>query len=747
MHDICEALTKKDIRSAIQNLPKDLRETYARIMARIYSSPGGSVKVQTMRKVLQWVSCARRPLLLEELEEAIGLEKQDTYLHTDRIPTNSGEKIIASCGNLIVYDREDNTVTFAHPTVRQFCCSQPPGEIKSYPESMHLDIGAADTEIGEICVAYLSFSDFETQLVKVPSPTTLERGQAERIIWNRVPMASQIQGFMSWKSSLRNQRSNDPAHQMEYQFPLHMVSKPPELKAKYALLPYIVEYWALHTSRFTETAPCWPAFVHLTLYRNLHFEFRPWTAETLLDIIDPNALREYPWAGMYIWAMDTGIGSFLILLAVVPALDNSSQFEDYLIRRCCHKYGADYDPDQVVRQYILLLSTSYPSSADPRGTHGPQYNPCLSVLVYRVAALLKIILRRNIGMALLKFLLDELEDTLIGDCKGRVDRICDEAMAMAITVDLDAFSSIAAYRIRSFEHLSRTIVSVVKAKISQEYEAIERLLCSYIVDEKPVCVDRDLVNALSPWLVSIMISINEGRLEPGRMSQQCIWILSLLCLAQTSYSAFVVNVDFFGGMGKLLLHLDNAYLNWEFFPGPIVTSDDITSRLIPEAIQGQSPLSVAFQRLQCTTDGTFKFVFECLYAEIRRGIPVEHLEETGIHCLQWAAEQDMPQLVSILMPQYAQFIRADSSQPYRNRIRQDILLAAMRHSEQSLDRMLVYHWPEHITKTVILDPVFKQLQRTNQWRLKSLRPKPYRSIPFQRHSSSKPSPPTGGATP
>lgn len=157
--DIREALTEEAIRKTLANLPKTLSEIYLRIIHKTYSSPGGEAKFHIMCAAFRWISVARRPLRLDELEEAVSLRPEDTYLHTDRIPRDVGGRLMSACGNLAVYDEEENTVSFAHHTVKQFLLSSQQHE-NVIPSIIDLKRGEED--VGNMCLAYLGFSDFET---------------------------------------------------------------------------------------------------------------------------------------------------------------------------------------------------------------------------------------------------------------------------------------------------------------------------------------------------------------------------------------------------------------------------------------------------------------------------------------------------------------------------------------------------------------------------------------------------------
>lgn len=296
-------MTEKAIRQTLQNLPKDLGETYFRIIENIRNSRGGALKFDMVKKIVRWVICARRPLRIDELEEAVGLEKTDTHLHTERSATGAGRKLMAACGNLLVYNKEDCTVTLAHSTVQQFLCNL------SLPTDVHFDFSAADTEIGEICIAYLCFSDFETQLTKTSTPVLVDRKEAERIIWNAVPLSSYVRGFTSrWHS--RRSLSSDESSTLQFSFPV-VAGPAPALTAKYAFLQYVIEFWAFHTAQFTSQMSSWESFKSVTFERKLVFEFRPWNMTLIKKRITLD--QGNGWMQIYSWALEHGVWSLPII--------------------------------------------------------------------------------------------------------------------------------------------------------------------------------------------------------------------------------------------------------------------------------------------------------------------------------------------------------------------------------------------------------------------------------------------------
>ena len=167
LDELCEALSDAAIRKTLRTLPDGLYETYARILAKIEKNCSRMAAVQ---KVLKWTTCARRPLHIEELKEAIAFEPTDRSWDKEKIPTD-GQRLIRSCGNLVVLDSDDMTVQLAHHTVQQFLLSKPK---RHTSDQFHFQLEQADINVGEICVAYLSFSDFETQIaISTPRSTEL----------------------------------------------------------------------------------------------------------------------------------------------------------------------------------------------------------------------------------------------------------------------------------------------------------------------------------------------------------------------------------------------------------------------------------------------------------------------------------------------------------------------------------------------------------------------------------------------
>ena len=231
------------------------------------------------RKVFSWATVAKRPLQVEELKEAVAFEPDDKSWGADKIPHE--EFMFESCRGLIIKDEDDDTVHFAHHTVRQYLTG---GLTTNVGPLFEVSVVNADITAGQICVAYLSFSDFETQITSTRPTVRLEqKGVLESggPLW--IPSILDIRRPM-FDIPYRLLRGN-PALRPSYpDFWKHLrptpkpkVSPSTDLKDKYRLLCYAIEYWEPHTRWYSycDILSC-QRLETLTEQKTLAFEFRPW---------------------------------------------------------------------------------------------------------------------------------------------------------------------------------------------------------------------------------------------------------------------------------------------------------------------------------------------------------------------------------------------------------------------------------------------------------------------------------------
>ena len=115
---ISECTTEKAIESALTALPKDINETYERILLKIIGR--GEEIANTAEKILTWLVGAMRPLTLSELEEAIMIEPGLSELNTSSRLIDPSD-ILTICGSLVEEFLDENglsIVRLSHYTVR-----------------------------------------------------------------------------------------------------------------------------------------------------------------------------------------------------------------------------------------------------------------------------------------------------------------------------------------------------------------------------------------------------------------------------------------------------------------------------------------------------------------------------------------------------------------------------------------------------------------------------------------------------
>ncbi|RDI76391.1 hypothetical protein Vi05172_g13629 [Venturia inaequalis] len=196
LEDLCGATSDKEIRNILRDLPKDLVETYGRIITKIRASGPGRIKLA--RKMLKWIICARRPLRIEELREAMALDLTDSHFDEDKLPSGDNWRLIQMCGNLAVLNRDDNTVRLAHHTVQQFLLTQSDLLYTDVSVPGYLTLPDIEIEIGQLCVAYLCLSDFETQVARCEMFTVAAGTDVlQSFVYSQLPVTNVFGKFAS----------------------------------------------------------------------------------------------------------------------------------------------------------------------------------------------------------------------------------------------------------------------------------------------------------------------------------------------------------------------------------------------------------------------------------------------------------------------------------------------------------------------------------------------------------------------
>ena len=118
-----------------------LGDAYAATLSRVKAQPRSRSKLGI--EVLMWVSHAERPLRVDELCHALGVEEGSVDLNTRNIPAI--ETLLACSLGLVTVEKSSSTVRLVHYTLQEHLSHNPNLFLK--PHSM----------IAEVCLTYLNF--------------------------------------------------------------------------------------------------------------------------------------------------------------------------------------------------------------------------------------------------------------------------------------------------------------------------------------------------------------------------------------------------------------------------------------------------------------------------------------------------------------------------------------------------------------------------------------------------------------
>lgn len=130
----------RDRKAQVSSLPRTVDEAYQRLLNRI-----GPQDLQLAFRVFCWIFYVHRPLLIQELCEALSIREKDTDLDIENIM--SPHHILECCSGMIVIE-SDSSVRFVHHTVKDFLRRE------------HLNRLQPDY-ITRTCIQYLSFDQFD----------------------------------------------------------------------------------------------------------------------------------------------------------------------------------------------------------------------------------------------------------------------------------------------------------------------------------------------------------------------------------------------------------------------------------------------------------------------------------------------------------------------------------------------------------------------------------------------------------
>lgn len=135
---------------ALNNLPQSLEAAFDKTMRRIRDQRNH--RRELALNCLMWITFARRPLIFEELSDAIAITTKPEMTAMDETYRmfRPPQKILTDCCHgLIVVDEESSIVRLVHYSVHEYLChGQPP----IFPR--------AEKAVAELCIAYQMLETF-----------------------------------------------------------------------------------------------------------------------------------------------------------------------------------------------------------------------------------------------------------------------------------------------------------------------------------------------------------------------------------------------------------------------------------------------------------------------------------------------------------------------------------------------------------------------------------------------------------
>ena len=145
LHSLASKNNKRDVRLALDKLPRNLDTMYDETMKRIEGQE--SDDVQLAKRTLMWISCAIRPLTALELRHALTIESDTTELDEEALP--DVDIVISVCAGLVTIDQETDIIRLVHYTTQEYLKRR---RDEYFP--------TAQRDISRTCLTYLSLNVF-----------------------------------------------------------------------------------------------------------------------------------------------------------------------------------------------------------------------------------------------------------------------------------------------------------------------------------------------------------------------------------------------------------------------------------------------------------------------------------------------------------------------------------------------------------------------------------------------------------
>ncbi|KAI9828700.1 MAG: hypothetical protein M1832_001803 [Thelocarpon impressellum] len=149
LDSLTDKMSIKDVKTALKRLPKGgdaLEVAYGNAMERINAQQSGFRKLA--KQVLSWITYAKRPLTVLELQHALAVELNEPCLDPDNLKDVAD--MVTVCAGLVTIEQESRNIRLVHYTTQE------------YLERIHLKSDPSiQQKIAATCLTYLSFDAFQ----------------------------------------------------------------------------------------------------------------------------------------------------------------------------------------------------------------------------------------------------------------------------------------------------------------------------------------------------------------------------------------------------------------------------------------------------------------------------------------------------------------------------------------------------------------------------------------------------------
>ncbi|KAL2399710.1 Ankyrin-1 [Exophiala dermatitidis] len=148
---ILDQITKADVRRTLRHLSTSLTEAFQSTINRISSL--SLTRRDLAFRTLMWLSHAKRPLTVAELQHALALRLEDRDVDRDNFP--SLKTLVDCCCGLVEVDRQGSTIRLVHYSLEEY--------LRGHDHGLFAN---ADLQITRICLKYLTFESLRPLVFK-----------------------------------------------------------------------------------------------------------------------------------------------------------------------------------------------------------------------------------------------------------------------------------------------------------------------------------------------------------------------------------------------------------------------------------------------------------------------------------------------------------------------------------------------------------------------------------------------------